>query len=82
MSRLKVLIYRIYDNLRGKHQWEEKTLIRWCTRCGWVEIDDPERGWTFYGFEEYDDTWMTWREQKKVSKELFEYLETEGNEDW
>lgn len=81
MSRLKVLLYRIYDNLKDKHQWEERVHIRWCTRCGWIEIDDPVAGWVTYDFDKVY-LWITPREATKISKEFYEYLVMGEGRDW
>ena len=61
----------------SQHEWDERTIIRWCVKCLWVQINDPKEGWTYYGYDAYDDSWMTWQHEKKIADELFEYLEYE-----
>jgi len=58
----------------NRHEWDERSLLRWCVKCLWIQIKDP-KGWTFYGYDSYDDSWMTPQDEKKVSEELFAYLE-------
>lgn len=69
------IIKRLICIAFNRHEWEERTLIRWCVKCLWVQINDPKEGWIFYGYDGYDDSWMTWQQQKKIADELFEYLD-------
>lgn len=72
------IVKRLICLVFNRHEWDERTIIRWCTKCMWVEVKDP-KGWTML-VENYDDDWMTPENMKAMADELLEYLElTECN---
>ena len=75
---IRILIWynkRLLCVARNQHKWEERTIIRWCVKCLWMQIKDPTTGWIYYDPEHYDSDWMTWQDQKIIADELLEYLE-------
>ena len=61
----------------NRHEWHELTLIRWCTKCLWLEAKDPEGNWITLG-DDYDADWMTPAQMKTYSDELRQYLDHTG----
>jgi len=72
---------RLFCILLDRHEWDERTIIRWCTKCLWVEVKHPTEGWTSFAraqtflIDSYNDDWMTPQDMKTMSDELFEYME-------
>ena len=78
MKKIRILIWyykRLVCVALNRHKWKQRTLIRWCVKCTWMQINDPAEGWIYYDPELYDADWMTWQDQKRMSEELVEYLE-------
>ncbi len=69
------IIKRLICLAFSQHEWDERTLIRWCVKCLWTQIKDPKEGWIYYGYDSYDDSWMTPQDEKRIADELFAYLE-------
>ncbi len=60
------------------HEWDERTLVRWCPTCAVLEVLEPLGGslnrWIPLDNDNRDCSWMTPAQMKTYSKELAEYL--------
>lgn len=74
-ANIGLLFKRIICVLFNRHEWHELTLIRWCTKCLWLEAKNPEGDWITLG-DDYDSDWMTPAQMKTYSDELFQYVDS------
>lgn len=80
MIPIKLLAKRVYCLITGYHNMKERTMIRYCLRCGWMEIKEGDE-WVTYD-DVYDDSELSPSKEKILSEELFEYLDYAESKGW
>lgn len=79
MKRLSIILNRLIHQIFNRHRFVEKTHIRYCVGCAWIEQKDHLGNWVMSS--EKLATWLTPKQQLEVSKEL-EIAITEINKVW
>lgn len=80
MIPIKLLAKRAACLMFGNHNFDEHTKLRWCLKCGWVEIKDNDV-WIPYvdGDNEGD---VSPEEQRVLADELMLFLNYAESKGW
>lgn len=80
MIPIKLLAKRVVCVALNRHEFDEHTKLRWCLKCGLVEIKEGNR-WIPY-MEDYNDDDMSPEEMSILSDELWDYLRFTESKGW